>query len=509
MGVPRVTTRGGAGGTAASLTDMRTTSGVLSRNADELASVFGSAVALSAAGALQPLTHGAAFVSPLTAAQVGVAQSRFIAGAGAIAVDLRLTATNLRLAADAYAAADTAASAAMDGLLTGAGAVAGHAARVLLPVVVVLSIPTVIGVVQVHVGARVADTAVNSVFRVLGLPPRMDSAGALERTAAAAGGRAAQALQREAFQNPSVARMVIEYVLPGFVSGFMGVPVIVQSLFPAGPWPHDSTSLTRTIHAAGAAFGVLTPTPVSVHRVPTAAGAATAQGAAGAPVTASDRFARTLEGHAGHANGRVRVDRVRGPDGQDRAVVYVPATTDWSLRGGKNGTDLTTNVETVAGYDSAMREAVRQALREAGFAPGSDVMFVGYSQGGIVAGSLAADADFRRDYRVRALLTAGSPISDFAIPNDIDVVSIEHSDDLIPNLDGSTNPDTPRWTTITSDRDRAAGEPPGQGHAGEEYRKTIEALERNGDSDLERFQERTRDFGGRVVDSREYEARRH
>src|SRR5699024_12178008 len=76
---------------------------------------------------------------------------------------------------------------------------------------------------------------------------------------------------------------------------------------------------------------------------------------------------------------------------------------------------------------------------------------LGYSQGGITAGSLAADPAFLADVNVTALMTVGAPISDFPVDSGVDVLSIEHEQDLVPDLDGNENPASDNWSTVTVD----------------------------------------------------------
>lgn len=491
-----VSVRGGAGGTGARLEDLHATARTLAHTADELGEIIGDCLA---AGAQDALEAASAVVAPVTWARVGVLRGAFAAGTAGLALELRATAAGLSAAARGYEAAEALAERVLDEALTGIGAVAGHAARTLLPFAVATAAPVVVAAGGVWAGAEGFDRVHNSVLRAFGARPVCDTAGVLERAVEDVGRRVLTTVERAAFAHPGAARALIEYVLPGAVSGFLGLPPGIPS-GDLAPWPHDSVSLTRLLAAAAHSLGLLLPTGVRVERRPLT-------GTAGpGPRTAAEVFDRELEAHRGRANGRVRVDRVLGPDGVERAVVYVPATTDWAARGGRNGTDLTTNVETVAGSDSAMREAVRRALEGAGFRPGSEVMFVGYSQGGIVAGSLAADPAFRRRYRVRGLFTAGSPISDFDIPAGTRVLSVEHADDLVPNLDGGTNPDRSHWTTVTVDRAHAPGESPGSGHDGAGYRRSIDALERAHNRELADFMRDTDDFRGPVTGSQEYEA---
>lgn len=61
-------------------------------------------------------------------------------------------------------------------------------------------------------------------------------------------------------------------------------------------------------------------------------------------------------------------------------------------------------------------------------------MLVGFTQNGIMAGHLAANR--QGDYNIQGILVVGSPIDHMQIPSGVDVVSIQHTFDPIPHLDG-------------------------------------------------------------------------
>ena len=158
----------------------------------------------------------------------------------------------------------------------------------------------------------------------------------------------------------------------------------------------------------GRGFGAFTRTDVEVDRRDLDIAPERAQ----APADAGELFSRTVEAHRDKDNGEVHIDEMIGPDGTRRWIIYVPATTNFGAVPGEAGTDLTTNVETAAGQDTVMQETVRQAIADAGIDPDEEVMLVGYSQGGMTAASLAADAEFRSDVNVTSILTVGSPVGD-------------------------------------------------------------------------------------------------
>ena len=65
-----------------------------------------------------------------------------------------------------------------------------------------------------------------------------------------------------------------------------------------------------------------------------------------------------------------------------------------------------------------------------------------------MAAGLAADPAFRSRFTVTHVLTAGSPVAAYPIPPGVQVLSLEHTDDLVPALDGRRDPDRSRWVTV-------------------------------------------------------------
>ena len=86
----------------------------------------------------------------------------------------------------------------------------------------------------------------------------------------------------------------------------------------------------------------------------------------------------------------------------------------------------------------------------AGVRPDEPVMLVGHSEGGIVAVNAACHAAASRDFDITHVDTAGAPIGDVArrLPATVRVLALEHDADLVPHLDGATNPDRPNITTV-------------------------------------------------------------
>ncbi|WP_167585649.1 hypothetical protein [Kineococcus rubinsiae] len=154
--------------------------------------------------------------------------------------------------------------------------------------------------------------------------------------------------------------------------------------------------------------------------------------------------------------GTVRLERVRSAAGRVAWVVEVPGTQTWSPfpgagSAGRSPMDLTTNVRAVAGEPTATADAVVQAMRQAGVRPGEPVMVAGHSQGGLTAAALAADPAVRAEFSITHVVTAGSPVDGIAVPADVRVLSLEHTGDLVPALDGTDAEGSAHRTVVTRD----------------------------------------------------------
>ena len=170
-------------------------------------------------------------------------------------------------------------------------------------------------------------------------------------------------------------------------------------------------------------------------------------------MTAPTNLSTTMTGisELGRQPGTVRIFDVPQPDGSRRWVVEIPGTQVWSPTAGTNPVDLTNNVRLMAGQQTEQNDAIRKAMRLANIQPGEPVLLAGHSQGGITAASLAADPATRDEFHITNVYTGGAPIAGFKIPDDVNVLSIEHEQDAVPRLDGQDNPAGPNWVTVRRD----------------------------------------------------------
>lgn len=140
---------------------------------------------------------------------------------------------------------------------------------------------------------------------------------------------------------------------------------------------------------------------------------------------------------------QVRIERYEGADGP-QWIVYSSGTVDFAAVPGAEPYDSTSNVHVVSDASAragvvglppdsgAAERSVRAAMEAAGVAPGDPVLVVGHSAGGIIAANLAADPELN----VVGAVSFGGPVAQVATST-TPVLSVVHSEDLVPALGGS------------------------------------------------------------------------
>lgn len=152
------------------------------------------------------------------------------------------------------------------------------------------------------------------------------------------------------------------------------------------------------------------------------------------PKTASELLQRLPDVPDAAGVGEVQILRHRRPDGSHSWSVAIRGTREW-LPGTANPQDMLSNFQEMAGQMSDQRVAVLAAMNLAGIGPADPVEFVGHSQGGAVALSLAASKEVSERFCVVSVLTAGAPSA--AVPGlDVPVLALENTADVVPSLDG-------------------------------------------------------------------------
>jgi pimeloyl-ACP methyl ester carboxylesterase len=152
--------------------------------------------------------------------------------------------------------------------------------------------------------------------------------------------------------------------------------------------------------------------------------------------------------------GAVDVRIVTGADGTRRAIVDIPGTKTFDPTKVSDITGPSTNLRALVGVPTSYEQGVLQAMHRAGVRPGDDVMLVGHSEGGMVAVETAAACAASKRFHVTHVVTAGAPIGLTAgrLPPSVQVLALENHNDVVPHLDGRTNPDRTNITTVTINR---------------------------------------------------------
>lgn len=122
-------------------------------------------------------------------------------------------------------------------------------------------------------------------------------------------------------------------------------------------------------------------------------------------------------------------------------------------------------------HGGAYEEAVQEAMRRAEIPPGSEVMLIGHSQGGITAMDLAADPGFNARYKVTHVLTAGSPAQDMfddvrRVNPGVQMLALDNRGDPVPGLDTGIERGVDGASHVAFSRDHDAVLPHGTGDAG-------------------------------------------
>lgn len=176
----------------------------------------------------------------------------------------------------------------------------------------------------------------------------------------------------------------------------------------------------------------------------------------------------------------VKITKVLGPDGEWYYTVTLPSTQEWLARFGDDGAvnddDSNLALMLTPSLQTQYEAAVLDAIEQAGITPEDNLMLVGFSQGGIMAGHLAA---YNSDLGVDAVVVSGAPIDHMPIPDSVDVVSVQHDYDPVPRLDSVVGDGAPEhgsnWTTI-QEPSAGAGSPVDVGniHNSGEYSSTLQ-----------------------------------
>jgi hypothetical protein len=172
---------------------------------------------------------------------------------------------------------------------------------------------------------------------------------------------------------------------------------------------------------------------------------------------------------------------------QRTSIVYIPGTQTLGLGDGSNPLDLQSNILAMQGTGVAASErAVLDAMKQAGITPTDKVIFVGHSQGGMVAGNLAQHP---AGYIAAGLVTIGAPIAQLKLTN-VPVMAIEHVNDPIPNVSGKVNPLAKNWVTVQRRSSASESDAPIHSHSLKSYKNTTEKVDESTSKGIVKIREK-------------------
>lgn len=288
----------------------------------------------------------------------------------------------------------------------------------------------------------------------------------------------------------------------------------------ANPWaakliPKEAWIAT----AAASVLGSFTNTPVTAHAIRT--GMAQIQSEQIATLTAplqnqsiviegkqatlqpTPKNLQQITSRLTDKSGNIRIEGYQTEKGRV-LIVYLPGTANWNPVGKGSAFDLQSNLELIGDQDNSNSvRAARAAIEEYGAKPTDKLILVGYSQGGLIAAELAESGN-----NVSGVVTIGSPVSNTRFDSDLPVVSLEHSNDVVPAFSGSTNPITENWSTASRHLNLEPGQNVSEAHAIGNYVETAKMADDSTDTGLSRVRSRILDQleGATPLETREFSA---
>ena len=202
-------------------------------------------------------------------------------------------------------------------------------------------------------------------------------------------------------------------------------------------------------------------------------------------------------------SGNIRIEGYQTENGRV-LVVYLPGTANWNPVGNGSAFDVESNLELIGDQDNSNSvRAAKAAISEYGVKPTDSLILVGYSQGGMIAAELAEAGS-----NISGVVTIGSPIAKSSFDSDLPVVSLEHSNDIVPALTGATNPITENWSTATRHLELNFGQNISEAHDIENYVETAKMADESTDNGLNRVKNRIMDQleGAKPLETREFSA---
>lgn len=191
-------------------------------------------------------------------------------------------------------------------------------------------------------------------------------------------------------------------------------------------------------------------------------------------------LAHRLNNHSGH----IRIEGYETSRGRV-LFMYLPGTSNWLPAGNGKAFDLKSNLELLGGEENTnSSRAAHAALSAYGAKPEDRIVLVGYSQGGILAASIA-----EQNPNVVGLVTIGAPVANAKLPEHLPTLSIEHSNDVVPALAGEANPLTKNWATASRHINIELGETVLKAHDISNYAETARQVDHSSNAGLVRIRE--------------------
>lgn len=414
---------GGAGGISARFADIEALAGFFDTSADELRA---PGMRLAPLGTSSVMA-GAALLCPLSAAKAEAAMNLPVLGPRGmlwLGVQTEAYARLMRAVVTGYRDVDRAQVWATDVDQWVTGFVVGVTAPLLVPVAVVVALGDVVVndpriVLKMPVTHRVGDADVDAIRKHLAAD-------------------VADWVNTFVVTHPGV----VETMVGGSAGLVNGIEVWLPPSM-QGRVPHPGT-FDEAVDGVAKYFpdgsAVVSP------------GGNTQPGDAEAPVNVADLLAgvnrRQNRGPDNAVPGEIGVQRVVGADGKVRLIVQLPGTEVWPLTPGPELRDLATNLHITGGDLSMYQVGVEKAMRDAGIGKGDEVMLVGHSQGGMLAGQMASDPRVLQQFNITQVVTAGAPLGRDRIDPRVQVLALEDRYDVVPQLEGRGNADRANVTTV-------------------------------------------------------------
>ncbi|MCY7403124.1 MAG: hypothetical protein LH475_00550 [Cryobacterium sp.] len=315
-------------------------------------------------------------------------------------------------------------------------------------------------------------------------------------------------LQAWAREHTDLVQTLIRFA-PGLLAGatFLGGPLVNGGLsgLTGAPWPPlNYDQLVEGIIAGGGRFGAFNdatgqPTVISKTFLNVQGGVVDQI----VPIDLNTLFRGAGEidangdpnedGVADFSNIRV-VDRV-GADGVHHWIVQIPSTQSWSHVPSAVLNDLTSDLAAEAQHQTALMQAVKDAMAQAHVGSSDPVMLAGFSLGGITAGLMGSDPWMNDHYNITSVVTAGASIGNFDVPSNVNVLSFEHRGDLVPATDGTDNPATTNLMTVHAAAPVIGRDPdPGDPHKAVTYAVTADEFQKSEDPNAVAFTTSTQGF---------------